>query len=598
MTSRRVRTPRNARRGALLVWVALALVGLVAGGSVIWSNRSTTAGRRDFTLYEVEHQNLRISVLESGNLQAAESIDIYSEIRGSTTILNLIDEGTWVQAGDVLVELDVSKIEDDQTVQRIRFEQAYASWVQAVEAKAIQESQNQSNLSRADLTLSLARTDLTKYKQGDWPLQQEQTQADILLAKSDYQNKLNVWKDTQDLVERGFESDLTRQRDELEKERAEVNMTMAKRRKEIEDTYEYDRQMQILSSDVEEAEEELERVKRRAKADMAQVVADLNSKLATRDLEKDKLDRLDEQIGNAVVRAPAAGLVVYPTNSGGRHGGSNDRIEEGVSVRERQLLISLPDTSTMMVAVEVHESVVDLVKASQPAVVSVDAFPEETFLGRVTFVAPLPDSANQWLNPDLKVYRCEITLSGESEVLRPGMSASAEIMVEEIEDALAVPVHAVHREGGLFYCYVREDDGPVIRKVKIGVHNDQQVAIKSGLEEGELVYLAIPLDAPQPKFEDEGGASDGPSMEQLRRSVEHITAANQEPRPAAERGQGPGRGGRGGMSNMSEAERERWRNMSPEEKKKKMEEFMKNMTPEQRKQMEAARKRVSPGAGQ
>ena len=574
-----------SERGAVLIWMILGLAAAVVAGSVWWFQREPAAVDSGFMLYEVGREDLRISVVESGQLKAADSIDIFSEIRGQATVLKLIEEGTYVNQGEILVELDKSAIEDDLTQQKIRYEQAYASWVQAEEAKAIQESLNASNVSKAELDLALAQTDLKKYIEGDWPLEQDGREADIILYESELKTSEQTLADTRELVELQFEPTTTLERDQLERDRAEVRLRKERLAKDIAERFEHQRQLQILRSDVEQAEAELERVKRRAKADLAQKEADLRSKLATRDLEKDKLDQLEEQLGKAIVYAPAAGLVVYPGNSGGGYRGNDrNRVEEGAAVRERQLLVSLPDTSSMMVDVDIHESVVDMVEVDQPALVTVDAFADQSFLGRVVYVAPLPDSANQWLNPDLKVYRCEIRLdTATGVVLRPGMSASAEIIIDEIPDALAIPVHAVHREGSNLYCYRSTAGGPEVVPVEIGLHNDTWVAIVSGLEEGDQIYLAAPPDAPKPEFSPEEAPEDAPrSIEELREQTKGIASATREEPEEAKKPGSP-------MMAGSAADLEKWKSMSPDQRRKAMQDMMKNMTPEQRAQIEKAR---------
>jgi hypothetical protein len=248
----------------------------------------------------------------------------------------------------------------------------------------------------------------------------------------------------------------------------------------------------------------------------------------------------------------------------------------------------------MTVVVSVHESAIDKVRVGQPVEVGIDALGDKGFLGKVTFIAPLPDSQNQWLNPDLKVYRCEITLGGDTSQLRPGMSASAEIVVDEIPDAIAVPIHAVKRRGDHYYCYIQNADGkPEIREVQIGLHNDEHVAITEGLAVGDKVYLATPPGAPQPTFPD-SEATTKASVDELREKAAAITSrarADDRSRTGDNRqGRGPG-----GFPQMSQEERDKWAKMTPEERQKAMEDRIKNMTPEEKARMEEMRKRFSGG---
>src|SRR5262245_5156285 len=104
---------RRPRRGAALVWVILVMVALAVGGVMLWQGRSPDT-KQDVTLpYVAAREKMRISVVESGQLKAAKSVDIYCEVKGGATILELVDEGTKVQKGDTLVRLDASNLEDE-----------------------------------------------------------------------------------------------------------------------------------------------------------------------------------------------------------------------------------------------------------------------------------------------------------------------------------------------------------------------------------------------------------------------------------------------------------------------------------------------------
>lgn len=559
---------RRGQRGGAFIWVIAIVVLIAAGGVWLWRGRSTAQTGDVAITWRARKEKLRISVLESGQLKASKSTDIYCEVKGGATILYLVPEGTQVAAGDLLVRLDASTLENDLTAQRIKWEQANAAYIQAEKTKEIQISLNTSTEEKANVDLDIAKLDLEKYTHGDYQLKINQAKSDVTLAESALKNAKQKLDDTKELLDLEFAAQLDYDSDKLAWDAADTKFRMSKEQVDVLEQYEFNRQTKQLQSTVTQDTAELGRVKLRAIADMAQKEADLHSKQATLDLEKSKLDDLEEQLKNTIIKAPNAGLVVYPGNQGGMGGmgrSDRDRVEEGATVREHQLLISLPDTSEMTVVVSVHESSIDKIRVGQPAEVGIDAISGRSFLGKVTFIAPLPDSQNQWLNPDLKIYRCEVTLGGDTSVLRPGMSASTEIVIDELEDAIAVPLHAVRRRGDHYYCYVVGAEGkPDIVEVKIGLHNDQHVAVLEGLREGQEVYLAEPPGAPQPKFGD-AAESTRASVEELRRRTSEISA-----RPKSDESKrGYGKQARG-MLGMTAEQLEAWNKLSPDEKRKKM----------------------------
>jgi len=363
--SRRDRRGRRHQRGGAFVWVIVIVVLIAAAGVWLWRGRSTNQAGDVVVTWTTKKEKLRIAVVESEQLKASKSTDIYCEVKGGATILFLVAEGTQVNKDDLLVRLDASTLENDLTAQRIKWEQANAAYIQAEKTKEIQLSLNASTEQKATVDKAIAELDLNKYLKGDYLLKIDQAKSDVTLAEAAEKNAKQKLDDTEELYKLEFAAKLDLDGDALVHKVAEIKLTMAKESQDVLEKFEKERQTQQLQSTVDQTKAELDRVKLRAVADMAQKEADLHSKQATLDLEKNKLDDLEEQLKNTIIKAPSAGLVVYPGNQGGMGGmgrSDRDRVEEGATVREHQLLISLPDTSEMTVVVSVHESSIDKVR--------------------------------------------------------------------------------------------------------------------------------------------------------------------------------------------------------------------------------------------
>ena len=179
-------------------------------------------------------------------------------------------------------------------------------------------------------------------------------------------------------------------------------------------------------------------------------------------------------------------------SGGGRHFMMGDnQIKEGASVHERQTLLSLPDTSEMIVKVRVHEAKTDKLQLGQTAVVTVEGMPGRQFSGRVSKIAVLADSQNRWLNPDLKEYETEIKLDPTDVPLKPGVTAHVEILVESVTDKLAIPVQSVYTRGGRRYVFSgnRGDASPIA--IKLGAIGTEWAEITEGLSGSETILLAF-----------------------------------------------------------------------------------------------------------
>ncbi len=145
----------------------------------------------------------------------------------------------------------------------------------------------------------------------------------------------------------------------------------------------------------------------------------------------------------------------------------------------------------MKVEVKIHETWVDKIQPGQEAKITVAAFPDRTFTGKVLKKAPLADP-EEWLNPDLKVYSADVRIDGTYDFIKTGMSAKAEIIIDQLQDVLSVPLQAVVTQDGQKICYVMTDSAPEKRQVQTGAFNDNFVEITSGLAPGDMVLLSPP----------------------------------------------------------------------------------------------------------
>jgi HlyD family secretion protein len=283
------------------------------------------------------------------------------------------------------------------------------------------------------------------------------------------------------------------QGDELDKRSCEIQNKQTKVDLDLFKLYDFPKQAEKLLSDYYEANRELDRTYAKARSQLAQARARLESAKARLDLQQDRLDKSRKQFAACTMKAPGIGLVVYGSSMDPyqRFRGQGI-IAPGEQVYQRQTIISLPDTSEMMAEITVHESSVDKVKPGQKATIVMDAFPDQTFNGQVIKVAPLPDQQRGWLSPDIKVYTTQVSIDGTHDFLKPGMSARVTIFVDEVPDALVVPVQVVANRGGKKICFVVNNGRSEEREVKTGLFNDTLVQVTDGLQPGEDVLLNPP----------------------------------------------------------------------------------------------------------
>ena len=120
-------------RSKPIILTAVIVVVVVICIGAVTINKSSEAGESvdGVPIFAVKHGPLTISVSESGTIKAREQVIIKNELEGKTTVISLVPEASRVKKGDLLVELDASKLVDERLSQLIVVQTAEASFVRA-----------------------------------------------------------------------------------------------------------------------------------------------------------------------------------------------------------------------------------------------------------------------------------------------------------------------------------------------------------------------------------------------------------------------------------------------------------------------------------
>ncbi|MBN2374252.1 efflux RND transporter periplasmic adaptor subunit [bacterium] len=477
---------------------AIIIALLIIGVLILWLIRPGLNDQDPSSLatFTVQKGALTISVTESGTIKPRDQIILKNEVEGKTSILWLIQEGTVVKEGDLLVELDTSQLIDERINQQIAVQNSEAAYIGARENLEVIKNQAQSDLDNARLQLDFARQDLKKYIEGEYPNALKEAEARITLAKEELGRAEETVRWSKRLFNEKYISQAELQADELVLKTKELELELAESSLDLLKNYTHKKRLAELESNLKQAEMSLERTTRKARANVIQEEADLKARESQFRRQKDKLEKIERQIEKTSIYAPVNGIVIYATSA--RSGGRFRRTEplaEGQAVQERQELIHLPTTSSLKAEIGVHESSMEKIKKGMPVKVTVDALPDRIFSGTVDMIAPLPDADSAWMNPDLKIYNTVIFLDGNSDLLRTGMTCRAEIIIEQYDHAVYIPIQAVLRVGGEPTVYVVDGKAVKPRRVETGMDNNRMIRIISGLKEGEVVLLTPPLES-------------------------------------------------------------------------------------------------------
>ena len=212
----------------------------------------------------VKRGPLTISVLEAGALKAKDPEILRSGLQGRATIISIVPEGTRVNEGDLLVELDVSKLVDHRVDHEIMVKNAEASFINAREMLTIVTSQAQSSVELAELALEFAKQDLDKYtgNGGEYENMVAAAEGKIKLNAEERTKAADYLDWSQKLFSEKYLSKTQLQADQLALQRADLNLQVASNDANLLKQYTYKRQIAKLTSDVTQAERALERAQR------------------------------------------------------------------------------------------------------------------------------------------------------------------------------------------------------------------------------------------------------------------------------------------------------------------------------------------------
>jgi multidrug resistance efflux pump len=540
--------------------------------------------------WKVQKQRLKIAIVERGSLESANNGDIVCTVKaraqGSTTastIRWLVDAGAEVKGpewkkgaewkrdvisgfvtttvglggaplrdgllpvsvvaaiakqnsdGEKIMELDSSGLVDQLQTQTIAVDQAKAAYIKADEDFRIQELDNESDIEAKRNALDLAKIDLEKYLQGDYPQAEKDIEGRLVTTKSD----LSDWETRAGwsgrMYKKGLMSKVQADTDASRVDGARIAVGKVEEERRVLE-YTKKRTVQDLQAKLAEAGRALKKAEGQARAKLAQAEEARRSARSVYEQQVSRKRDLEAEITKCTITAPQDGLVVYYVPEQVRGGGGSQQsiVAQGEPVREGQKMLQIPDLSQMLVNVRVHEALLrhlenessDGKGSGQEAQIRVDAYPDRILKGHVKRVDTVA-SQQDWFSADVKLYKTLVSIDEPMDGLKPGMSAEVTIIARATEEpVLVVPIQSVVGTismGEKRKCFVVGPDGqPELRDIVIGMSNEQLVevrpwdeATRSGLKEGErVVQNPTPLlqgsDMRAGRVRSKGDDSDGP----------------------------------------------------------------------------------------
>lgn len=242
----------------------------------------------------------------------------------------------------------------------------------------------------------------------------------------------------------------------------------------------------IMEGELSKAETTSEATDISQNADMTRLNERLEKAIRDRDLSKSYL-------GNMELRSPVDGVVQIMTNNRaqGSFGTSRPPFQEGDTVWTGAVLAEIPDLSSLRAEFRLEEIDRGRVEMGQECIIKVDAVPDARLTGKVEWLSPIATLVFRRIPPE-KNFPAHASIDNLNTQLRPGMSATVEVVVERRPNVLVVPSKASFQIEGRPTVFVREGNGFRRQPISVAARNSNEIVVAEGLEEGEEIALVNP----------------------------------------------------------------------------------------------------------
>lgn len=216
---------------------------------------------------------------------------------------------------------------------------------------------------------------------------------------------------------------------------------------------------------------------------------DINNDYLTKKTNYDQqqltIDSLQEQLDALIITAPFDG--VFSTDFVNQRTNILTSLVPGTKVTSSTQFGGVASMETMTLAIQVDELDLPNIKVGMQVDVKVDSVKNKTYKGEITQVSTVGTTTN-----GVTYYDAVVTVS-KPDGLKYGMTATGEILLQNKENILMIPLEALQTRGGKYYVKIKNDDGTYEdqHEIKIGIRNKTNVEITEGLTEGQTLVIPI-----------------------------------------------------------------------------------------------------------
>lgn len=526
------------------VWIIVIIVVALCGFGLVQmrgmqAKMAEAQKAKTANTTKVARKDIVNKVIETGTIDAVKSVEVKSRVSGRVKKL-FVDEGDQVVAGQLLAIIDpretqlqveqgqaqlrgaqanVARTSIQISQQRINsaaaLQQALARLAQVKAELGIQPTLTNATVRTAASAVETAKNEVRRLETTSQPNARSADLASLKEAQSNYDTALSDYNRQSELLRDGYvstkivensrnsltvaEARLLQAKDAHDRLENQLRLELARANDSLRSAQaDYDKAVaNRIQNDIKRREYESAVADvNKARAGMQEVSSLVQSKISSQasvDQLSSQLADAQRNLGETEIRAPIAGIVTQRLIQEGELATGLSSFSSGTT------LVKLEDRKALRVRLNINEIDTAKLATGMNANVTVDALPNETFLGEVKKIAPssvgqeTTTVASSTVNNETVVkYEVEIWLLTSSEKLRSGMSAKCELNVQSAKNVLTVPQEFVETDKLTSKTYVylqgaKPTDKPVKTEVKIGIKSGSDTQLLSGVKEGDVL---------------------------------------------------------------------------------------------------------------
>jgi hypothetical protein len=262
--------------------------------------------------------------------------------------------------------------------------------------------------------------------------------------------------------------------------------------------YSSDLQSKLIDLEIKKALIEKEKTRKKLVASKMigeNEIKQINSRIIQ---EKSKVQSMADQINSLTIIAQRDGIVMRtespsfsimgPTGNGTIGG----PMKEGSVLFMNNPVLQFPDLSKMQISAEVAEADFKKAEKDQHVIITIDAAEKLTTTGRINRKNLIGHNAQRYSESKVKFYELIIDVDSCHEKLKPGLSATCEIIISEVKDTLFVPTLSIFERDSSKVVYVMGKKNFMPVKVRTGISGNSYTIISGGLTGNEIIAISEP----------------------------------------------------------------------------------------------------------